>query len=233
MNAKLFAATWVVAAAVWATAFPAAAVAVNTPVLTHPTGTTLATGTKFTATNFGTAKIKLSSGVTIECSSSRMTGTLTKNNGTEVEGVIEVLSFEGTAVEGSCTNGASNFKLTVNSASGLPWCFRSTGSMKEDEFQLRGDVCTKAVRPITFIADFGKVECAYQRLGTTPITGTYTTDTEATTGPALLQIPRAVEGSKFTGETGNPLSCPASFELEVMYLLETDTITPAPSLYFS
>jgi hypothetical protein len=213
-------------------ALPAVASATNDPDLTHPTGTLLATGKKIVGTNIGITKF-IAGETTVECNKDVLTGTLTKNNGSEVEGTIETASFKGTASSERCTSGLGPVTVTTNVGNGTPWCVRSTPAMVTDEVQIRGNGCANAARSITFvlhIATFlGTIECKYERTtGTGPIKGTYTTDEP--TSDAIIHIGTA--GSAFAGEVTNSGACPASGSLEMSITLETDAVATEP-LYFS
>src|SRR4051794_22959473 len=84
---------------------PPIAAATNDPDLTQPTGTMLATGGKFKGTNVGVGPTFTtnSGSALLQCTKTELTGTLTKNNGSEVEADIETLNVSGTGPEGRCT----------------------------------------------------------------------------------------------------------------------------------
>src|SRR5436305_2798324 len=66
------------------------------PVITHPTGTVLATGTKITATNVGNSVLSNGLG-TITCSTAILTGELTQNSTANgIKGTITSAKFGGT-----------------------------------------------------------------------------------------------------------------------------------------
>lgn len=185
---------------------PAPASATNDPELTHPTGTLLSTGSVLKGTNLGeTAVTGPQKEVFYRCPKLVMTTTLTKNNGSEVEGDIETLTFEGTGTGMACTSVTINANPATN---GLPWCIRSTPAMTTDEFQIRGDSCANKPRAI-------RVEingCAYERAATKPITGTYSTHPEA----ALLSLTN-VEFLKVN------FFCISPTFLDMVFTIETDT----------
>jgi hypothetical protein len=228
-------------------AFVLPTVASAAPELTHPTGTRLATGTKITATNVGNALFKEDGGFGLtlaECTNVKITGELTKNNGTEVEGTVSTATFQGagSAHDGmnECsglgsltptTNGGGVDENTV--AEGTPWCVRATSAMAADEFQVSGGACGGAARKITFILEttsFGA--CKYERTAATgPIKGTFTTDTGTSPTDAIMHL-AAGANTTFTGEAGNPGGCPTNGVLQMSFTLETDTSTAEP-LYFS
>lgn len=160
-----------------------------------------------------------SGNVLTRCSSATMTGTLTTNSGTSIEGDISSASFSGTASGGACTGSFGNVTVTPKL---LPWCIKSVP--KTDNFEVRGGNCTEEAKAITFILDAPLgVECKYQRSATEPITGTFTTDTAGTTTDAVLSISKV----KFPGES-TPFPCPANGFLDMSFTLETDVEGTAP-----
>ena len=211
-------------------ALPAVASAATNPEITHPTGTRLATGTKIKMTSVGVEKWTAPGGATlVECSSSTMTGTLVRNNGTETEITIESTSFSGTAAGGACTSTFGNITVDTNIGNGTPWCVRSTSTMNADEFQIRGNACNLASRSITYVLTSTTAgTCKYNRA--TPDVGTYKTDTSPDNSDAILSIGSSV-GSESTKSEGGFL-CPSAMVRDWSYTLETDTATPEP-LYFS
>src|SRR3954451_21380377 len=136
-------------------AFVLPAVASATPVLTHPTGTKLAAGTKITGTNIGETLLKDGSGnILARYTNVKMTGELTKNTGTEIEGTITTATFQGTGGAGTggmneCTGSLGRMTVTTNGnnvdgenlANGTPWCLKSGAN---DTFQVRGNACNLA-----------------------------------------------------------------------------------------
>src|SRR4051812_48170001 len=137
-------------------AFGAASIASASPVLTHPTGTAAPIGTKFTATNIGETVFTAGS-TTWTCSKDLLTGTITRNNGTEIEGTIENASFKGTETEERCAGSLGATKFTTSGGAGFngtPWCFKlETNAAKEDILTIRGNSCANAARSITFAFD--------------------------------------------------------------------------------
>lgn len=245
MSKKLIATCMALAAFVAFAVAPSVASATNTPVITHPTGTVLnPTGKTCGAisnavclkgTNIGETIMRSSAtgGIVLtRCTTSVMTGELTKNNGTTVEGNVRSASFSGTGTEvngvNECTGTFGNITVTTAVASGLPWCMRSTSTMKTDEFQIRGGLCSEAAREIRFILDSTTAgECTYGR--TAAIVGTYTTDTEPELSDAVVHI----KEQEFVKKAGG-IGCPSVGYLEMSFTLETDTAPPtAEPLYFS
>jgi hypothetical protein len=209
--------------------FAVAATSASATILTQPTGTAATTGTKFKATNIGITKFN-ASGLTLECSNDALTGTITKNNGTEIEGTIETASFKGAESEELCKSNLGATKVTTTVGNGVPWCVKAeTNAAKEDILTVRGNSCANAARSITFVFDIGSLECKYERTTTTgPIVGTYTTDT---TGDAIGSI--TPSGSAVVREGTNVL-CPATGTLEMSLTLETDPISGSASpMYIS
>jgi hypothetical protein len=198
------------------------------PRLTFPTGTSLATGSKLRATNV--ESVFLTSGaIKLTCTTSQWTGTLTKNNGSEIEGNIETASIGGTGTGGSCTTGSENMKWTLSppSTNGLPWCFRATSAMASDEFQIRGGKCTEGTKPIRYIwesASESSFECVYERATGSPISATYTTHPE----DAKLAISEAEFNLVLPSG-----ACPPSFSLNSTFTFERDNTPENAPLYIS
>ncbi len=204
-----------------------AAGASASPVVTYPTGTKLATGVKFKATNIGATLFTSTAGAVLtECSTGTMAGTLTNNNATEIEGTIETASITGTEVEGKCaTLGGSRF--TTNAGNGTPWCLSAKNTYATDEFQIRGGGCGEGERSMTYVLDTATAGvCRYSR--TSAIKGTFTTDT---TGDAILTTTGAgetgVSDTLFTREEGGVL-CPSDTTIDLSLTLETDVATATP-----
>ena len=212
------------------TIVPSIAAATNDPDLTFPTGTLLATGGKLKGTNVGSGPTFTSTSGTslLECTKNEVTGTLTKNNGSEVEADIETFNASGTGPEGRCTGTGVlpvtwwSFGPTTN---GLPWCLKATPAMKDDEVQIRGGSCVSASRPIrlvqwTTIGPVGEdvtVECVYER--TAAISGTYSTHPED-----AIMIFSGVEWTK----TAGGVACAVAWKLDFNFTLERDEAVTAP-----
>lgn len=223
-------------AAFAALVLPTAAAA--SPVLTSSKGgSAVAVGTKITGTNIGTSRFKSDDGSTTltECSTTVVTGELTKNNGTQIEGNITTVTSSGTGSGfngmNECTSGVfGNFIVTTNGGgvdgenveNGTPWCLRS-GS--EDTGTLRGGKCSEAARNITMIVDSTTVgECKYSRA--TPIQGTFTTESS---GDAIVNV---VPANSTVAKTSGGILCPSSGTFEVSYTIEADSPEVKP-LYIS
>jgi len=219
MRSKLFAACLSLVAFA-AFAVPSLASASNTPLVVE-NGTALATGTKIEGVNVGVTKMTTSIG-TIECSTAIMTGTLTKNTTGTVEGDIETAQFGGTgakaagADEPECTTkaflGGDTTVTPSTGTNGLNWCLRSTSTMATHEFQLRGNACTSASRPIRFALDVtGIGTCQYER--STAVPGTHTTSTTSST--------LSISEVEFPAVSGNPFGCPSNGKLDMSFQIRT------------
>jgi hypothetical protein len=191
------------------------AVAAASPELTHPTGTTLPTGTKIKATNVGNTQMTSSAG-TITCTTATMTGTVTKNSGTAIEGDIESAHFTGLESENRCEGGLGAVKVTVTS---VPWCLKNTKTAHQ--FELRGGKCSEASRAVKFTLDTSVGECKYEKAS---VLGTFTTHPE----DAILHASTPV----FTKYEGGFL-CPSTGELHMSFTLETDTTASNDPIYIS
>lgn len=219
-------------------AFVLPASASASPELTHPTGTTycknggsLGEPCLVTGTNVGNWTFTSSLG-TITCSSVVITGNVTKNNGTEVEGDITSATFGGTGTNGDCTGPLGiSINPTTNVGNGLPWCLRATKAMEPDEFQVRGNACNAASRSITFVLDgTGWQDCYYDRAAV--VKGTFTTDT--TSGEDAVLTFANQEWTLEKEVNTNPFlpGCPSSGKLNGSATLETDSKTVEP-MYIS
>jgi hypothetical protein len=221
----------VVAALAVAAAFAAfsimATAASAAPVITHPTGTVLATGTLIEGTQLGVSKMTTGSDPgtpVVECSNSTMTGKLTKNNTAEgFEGEITSATFWGTGPVSphngltECTGSFGNLAVT---ALGLPWCIRSTKT--PDAFEVRGGKCSEAAKPITFSLISTTVgTCNYEG---GPVSGTFHTH------PTDL-IATVTHSGGFKKSSGSFL-CPGEGNLDMEFTLETDGVANSP-LYAS
>ncbi len=213
MRSKLTTVCVTVAAFAAFAALPAVASA--SPQLTYPTGTRLATGSKFRGHNLELAILTFSQG-TLDCSKATITGTLTKNNGTKIEGNIESATFTGTEPEERCSGPTGSLKYTFPS---VPWCIQSTAV--SDGFSIRGGNCTEEARALTFIQDSSLAgECKYEKAS---LSGTFTTHPE--------DAEMSISEQEFVKEAGGIL-CPASFKLDLTLTLERDIEGTQP-LYVS
>lgn len=239
---------------------PAAAPA--SPLITHPTGTAMATRAAACAkegeagcikgTNIGEALFKDSEGknTLASCSSAVMTGTLTKNTGSQIEADIQTFTLSGSGATfngmSECTSTRLGFlTITTNGthqgskvdegtvAAGTPYCLKATNLLKADEFQIRGGTCTEEARKITIIFDTTvtggpAIECKYERFF--PIVGTFQTDVESAKD-ATLSVAAGVN-SEFVHEANNSLLCLTAVTLQMSLTLETDSSLAEP-IYIS
>jgi hypothetical protein len=203
--------------------------ALASPVLTQPTGTTVATGTKFRATDTegGATWTNTSGGIIYSCSRAELTGDVVKNSGSALEANVSIGDLTGTGADGNCIGTFfSEFNVTLGIANGLPWCIRTTSTMAGDEAQLRGGKCSETAREIRFALDFEGLgaTCLFKREAA--ITGTYATDT---TGYAVVRISKSL-----FSPVSAPFPCPEEFLLDLNLTMETDSIggTVSP-LYIS
>jgi hypothetical protein len=214
----------------FAALFALATASASAATLTQPTGTAVASGTKFKGTSIGEASFSF--GSTFVTCPAVLTGTITNNIG-EIEGTVETVAFKGTAANGGCTSPFEAATVTTTGGAsflGTPWCLTAGA---EDILRIRGNSCANKTRAVTFALDltfFGtSVECKYERTSTTgPIVGTYTTDT---TGDAIGYI--SPGGSSFVPESINPFGCPGAGSLEMKFTLETDTGSIESPMYIS
>jgi hypothetical protein len=220
MRSKSFAACMALAILGVLAVLPAMAWAANNPLVVE-NGTAVATGTKIAANNTEVTKMTTSLG-TIECPTATMTGELVKNTTGSVEGNITSAVFSGTGAQQAgapapeCTTAeilVGDTTVTPNTpTNGLPWCLRATAVMSEHEFQVRGNSCDRASRPIRFALDVtGIGTCTYER--TTAIPGKYTTSTT----DSVLSISE-VEFPRISG----PFGCPNAGWLDMKFTMKTD-----------
>jgi hypothetical protein len=222
-----------IALAAVAATFVVSAVAFASPVLTHPTGTTLAVGSSITGTGNGNALLTIPGAASVECDETTITGKLLKNTGTHIEGEISAAEFRGTPGEKTptekmhCSSSIGNVNVTPtmtsngpihNNISSLPWCI--TANDTKDTFTMTGGKCGSP-RPLTF-ALAGIFLCKYERAS---VTGKYTTHP----ADAVLTI----NEQEFVEIPGTALAaCPNSGKLDVSVTLETDDAGNKP-IYIS
>jgi hypothetical protein len=207
------------AGALFACGAPAA---LASPLLTHPQGTAVPVGTKIVGKNVGNFTITAGS-FNLACTKVTMTGTVRTNSGTLIEGNISSVAIGGTGKEEDCTSTIGDIKTTTSGiTNGVPWCLKS--GKTADTFELRGNECSAAARPIRFVKDITNLEhtqCIYER--TAPITGTFKTQPE----DALLTISEVawvlVSGS---------FICPVEWKLDLSFTLQTDSAATEP-IYIS
>jgi hypothetical protein len=192
------------------------------PVVTHPTGSVLATGTNNLGTNVGETVMTTSLG-NVTCSKATLTGKLTQNNtASGSKGEVTSASFTGTGTNGECTSWTGGVTVNANPATnGLPWCLEATSAT--DVGKIRGGSCASETRPIRFVLTFTTAfigTCTYQR--STAAEGSLQTDTEP--GKDATVTLSEQEWIKFEGGSG----CPSSGKLDMAYTMETDAPTADP-----
>jgi hypothetical protein len=191
--------------------------------LTHPTGTRAPVGTKILATNVEHSTTKTPTVLTtnignVECTKATITGELTKNNGTEVEGTITTAEFGGTpglTTTGHCKgSGLLGEKITPTPShtsdedKSLPWCMKAE---KEDIFRVWGEGKTCAEkREVTFTLH-GAITCTYQA---PEVIGTYTTHP----AEAIVTVNKAA----FLRSASSSAFCPKEGFLDLAFTLATD-----------
>jgi hypothetical protein len=196
------------------------------PVVTYPTGTVLAVGSKLVGTNVGEVVFGTSLG-NVTCSKGVITGTLVTNStaaGSKAE--ITSASFSGSGEGGECMTWSGGVTIDANPAkNGLPWCLEETEAT--DVGKKRGGGCSSEPRPIRFVLTFTNSligTCTYQR--TSAAVGSIQTDTGAGTSATITLSQQ--EWTKFEGGS----ACPSNGKITLTYAVETDTATPQP-VYFS
>jgi len=211
-------------AAFAALAVPATASAENDITLQQPTGTSLAPTHASTIPVAGTSigkteMLDSSGGVLVSCDTAVMTGNLETNTHTAVEGTITSAAFHDVGGPADpCQGSIGSVTVTPSAATnGLPWCLRSTNTMKTDEFQVRGNNCTGPPRAIRFVLHTAVGQCTYERTGA--ISGTFTTHPSA----AVLSI----SNQEFKRIAGSFL-CPANGFLKMSFALERETAGGSP-----
>jgi hypothetical protein len=213
MSKKLITACMAIAAFA-AFALPATASATNDPQLTE--GGTLVTGEpNIVGTASNTLFLDTSGNTLVTCSTAVMTGKLTKNSGSTVEGSITSAKFSGSGPVHShnglneCTGTFGNAYITV----GVPLVIKSTPTMATDEFQVTG---TGAGGTVIFtIGSTTAGACEYQT--NSSVKG------DASTGgsEAKLTVRATAAGSGAKLIKGGFL-CPSSGMLSMTFGLETE-----------
>jgi hypothetical protein len=202
------------------------------PVLTHPTGTVLASGNTFVATNIGNVVFTSPVGSLI-CNAATMTGVINSNstsNGVSANITSASIAGTGSTISGEpnpeCTGEFGNSSVTVI---GLPWCLEANEN--GDFIKIRGNACSGAQTNLAFtqvITIFGSpVTCTYERINL--VNGSLQTDVAA--GDATISISGST-GAIFFIRSGSSGACPSQMSLDTTFTLETDRLFPEP-LYFS
>jgi hypothetical protein len=187
------------------------------PVLTEAvegSNVTVPVGTFINGTNVGNTVMTTSLG-NIECQTSVITGKVTKNNGTEIEGTIETASFTGTGAEGKCTTAfLGNIKVEAKK---LPWCLKAGGKLAADAFNVTSVACPTGAGGMEFtLVSSLAGACTYTKAA---VEGKFSTGSPQ----AIL----TVSEQEFKKSAGGGL-CPASGKLDMKFGLETDNAGHAP-----
>jgi hypothetical protein len=179
-------------------------------------------------TNVGNWVLETSTLGNVVCTGVTMTGNVTKNSGTNVEGDITSATFSGGGTGGDCTGSlGTSIQVITNIGNGVPWCLFANSEMAADRFEVRGNACNAAKRSITFKFNItGLVDCWYNREAN--VVGTFTTDT-ATGEDAVLSF----EKQQWNLEKEESTSifapkCPETGSLTGKATLETDSATTEP-----
>jgi hypothetical protein len=192
---------------------PATASALNDPQLTKTGGGLASVGEVIVGTGVGTEFTTTAGANQVTCSHATLTGKVTKNSGSSVEGEIPKGSaiFSGTgpvhAHNGlnECTGAFGDAYITVTSA----LCLKSDSALKTDEFIVTG--CTSKVKFIIGSTTAGA--CEYESTGS--VQGDYTTGgTEA-----KLTVRNTSAGSGAT-KIGGSFLCPSSGALKMTFGLK-------------
>ncbi len=200
-------------------------VASASPELTHPTLSRVAVNTKITAiaeTHSVLGDTSANELVTCDATEDHtwLTGTVVKNNGTQIEGTIESAKFQADTELTKCHSGLLGpTKVDIpgltNEGGTQHYCLKNSAG---DNWELKPANCGAAGGAFTFILT-GSLTCYYSR--TAAITGTFTT-----THPGTL----TVNTTAFTREAPSSVFCPASGQLEKLTLrIYTDKATFAES----
>jgi len=201
-------------------------------------GHTLATGVKIHAHNVGNTLMTNGGATLVTCTAATMTGTLTRNDATAVEGTIEKATFTGTGAGGKCTSALAGDTTVTTKPSegeaawnGLPWCVKASGAA--DTFTVRGGACSEASRAITFVLHTSNIgTCRYTR--STAVEGTLTTHTSSSEDAVLTVSGTGEEGitkTKFTKEAGSGVLCPETGTLDMSFTMTTDNEPTFTTLY--
>jgi hypothetical protein len=183
-------------------------------------------GTKIAAFNVAHASTPLTTVLksnlgNIECETATLTGELTKNKETVIEGNITTAEFLGKPNSSPhserCSGGFGGDTLvtprhTSDTIGSLPWCLKVSGL--EDKFTVRGGKCSEAARGLKFTLDTSTLgACSYEKAAAEPVVGTYTTHPS----DAILTI----ANQKFA-KTAGSVFCPSTGELFMSFTVTTD-----------
>jgi hypothetical protein len=225
MTRKLVMACMAVAAFA-ALALPAAASA--SPVLTE-NGVAVATGKKIVGTQVGTSTFTSTDGTRkqLVCSTGTLTGELTANTGSLIEGKVTSMLFGGTGgtnpnepQEPECTgeSGFGNATVTGVVSTKAPWCLKTIGS---DQWTLAG-CATEKIKWLMVTTLAGT--CEYE--STAHLVGTHSTGGTDGTMTATGETHNGTGGNTngFSKIAGSFL-CPSSGTVDMTFTLETDETT--------
>lgn len=152
----------------------------------------------------------------VECTSSTLKASLTKNDSKNVEGTITSATFSGPGSGGDCTSTFGDFNLSAGPhTNDVPWCLRSTEKMATDAFHIRGGACDQAARAIRLVTNLTSLgsECVYERASTAPVVGTFTT------GGTQASLTISEQGfAKLSGA----FVCPSELKFDMAFNLETE-----------
>lgn len=205
----------IIAACVALVAFAALPSMANAIVLREEGGVLVNVGSKIEATNEGNTVFSGSFGK-VECTKSTLTGEVTVNGTSAVEGNITAATYTGEEAEGKCSSAFFGpTKVTITS---LPWCLRTT-SKSADKAELRGGNCSEAAKNLEFTLDSSIGNCTYRAASVT--------SNEYVTGqvPGTLKF----ENQPFTGISAFP--CPTTGSFTGAYILETDESTTGVGIF--
>ncbi len=202
-------------------AIPATASAV---VTLREAGTTVALSETITFTQDGSAIFQSGSN-TWECNEIWTTGSVVKNNGTNVEVTIEGAKFQSNlTTEGTkCKSNFGNMTFSVpkltNEGGTSHWCMKSIAG--EDTFELLGKGCgAGGGELLEFVTTWAGGTCVYKR--ELPLRWSFTTTSGG--AAATVQMTGSPEFVKVSG-----LFCAATFQVvQWRYQLYTDTISEQP-----
>lgn len=199
----------------------APAMAAASPHLTEGS-TPVAVNSKITATGLNSSEFT-SGFITVKCNDYWMTGTVVKNNGTEVQGTLEKASYNSKNASNEtedCSSTLGATKVTIpgltNEGGTQHWCIEAT-SETPGEGSVQPHGCGGTGGSFTFVLDvtnfFGShVICRYTRTNNIPIS--YTTGTDVV---SLKGEP------EFSLEATSSSSCSSTGKLKNMsFTLETD-----------
>ncbi|MGN6585889.1 MAG: hypothetical protein ACTHKT_00225 [Solirubrobacterales bacterium] len=165
-------------------------------------GTAISPGASITGRSTSQVLITATGGITFACTSTHVVGTVTKNNGTVIEGEVPVggLELKGTGAGEDCTSSLGAFKPTMTTK----WCLRIGAGTDSGTM-------TGCGGPINFSVDItGITTCKYQ---TASVSGTIAT---APNDAEVIGSEQPV-----TGESTNSFICPAGAKFDTTWVMTT------------